>query len=149
MIARPQALRTSQVLHLAASELAALAGPSSAVEALIVELRLRARWIEGARADKGISTERRRGIATIEDTNGESMTLRCTAEGKCTFHRDGGSPDDACPGQCDALGCTLDGHYEVGADHVVCAVHGAIVLLARAVSEALAADNTDNTKAVE
>ncbi len=51
MSERPQDLRTSEVLHLAASELAALAGPARTTQALIVELRLRARWIEGARAD--------------------------------------------------------------------------------------------------
>lgn len=55
--------------------------------------------------------------------------------------------DEPCPGQCDAPRCTLGGYYEVGVDHVVCAVHGAIVLLARAVSEALAADNTDDASA--
>ncbi len=74
------------------------------------------------------------------------MTLRCTGNQKCTFHRDGGASDEACPGQCDAPGCTLDGYYEVGTERVTCAVHGAIVLLARAISEALAADNSDDMK---
>ena len=31
------------------------------------ELRVRARWIEVARTDVGVSEERRRGIAAIED----------------------------------------------------------------------------------
>lgn len=136
-----QGLRTSEVLLLAASELAALAAPSKAIQALIAELHLRARWIEGARSDEGVSAERRRAIAAIEDTDGESATLRCDGNQKCSFHRDGGPVEEACPGQCDAPGCMLDGYYEVGADHVTCAVHGAIVLLARAIAEALAGEN--------
>jgi hypothetical protein len=67
--------------------------------------------------------------------------LRCTPMGRCDFHRDGGPEGEKCPGMCDADGCNLGGHYEVGSERVLCAAHAAIVLLARAVSEALAADN--------
>lgn len=69
--------------------------------------------------------------------------LRCSAAQPCDFHRDGGPAGDKCPGQCDATGCTLDGHYEIGAERVMCAAHGGIVLLARAVREALAADDAE------
>lgn len=43
--------------------------------------------------------------------------------------------------QCNARGCDLPGHYEIGVGRKRCAAHAAIVLLARAISEALAADN--------
>jgi hypothetical protein len=140
--ADPRALRTSELLRRAASELAANVELSQ-------ELRVRAVWIERARTDEGVSDERRRGVAAIEDAadtpaaSDHSVVLRCTATETCNFHKDGGPGDEPCPGECDARGCTLDGRYEVGVDRVVCAVHGAVVLLARAISEALAADNTD------
>lgn len=144
--ADPRGLRTSELLRRAASEL-------SASDELAQELRVRAIWIERARADEAVSDERRRGVAAIEDAGDRrgpspsSVVLRCTAGKQCSFHKDGGAVDDPCPGQCDAPGCTLDGYYEVGVDHVVCSVHGAIVLLARAVSEAQALDNADDAHA--
>ena len=147
----PRDLGTSALLRRAASELAAERVEQPGVPTrgdLAKELELRALWIERARADTSVSRERRRGIAAIEDVDDREVVrgsegLRCSAETRCDFHHDGGAPDEPCPGQCDAPGCTLDGHYEVGSDRVVCAVHGAIVLLARAISEALAADNSD------
>ncbi len=138
----PRGLRTSELLRRAASELVAS-------DELAQELRVRAIWIERARADEAVSHERRRGVAAIEDAGEDpppsrsSLVLRCKANERCNFHKDGGPVDEPCPGQCDARGCTLDGYYEVGVDRIVCAAHGAIVLLARAVSEALAADNAD------
>ncbi len=142
----PRELRTSELLRRAAFELAAS-------DELAEELRIRAIWIERARTDEAVSDERRRGVAAIEDAGDDprrsrsSVVLRCKASEPCSFHEDGGSVDEPCPGQCDARGCTLDGYYEVGADYVVCAVHGAIVLLARAVSGALAAENADDADA--
>ena len=145
-------LRTSELLRRAASELAtdpAEQAKRASHSELARELEVRALWIERARGDASISRERRRGIAAIEDverqdTAGRSGRLRCTVGQPCDFHRDGGAPSEPCPGQCDAPGCTLDGYYEVGSDHIVCAAHGAIVLLARAVTEALATDNSDD-----
>jgi hypothetical protein len=147
---KPRDLRTSELLRRAASELAAedqTARPKR--RELVQELQVRALWIERARADDAVSDERRRGVAAIEDVDrGESVEspgrLRCSARERCDFHRDGGPVNEPCPGHCDAPGCSLGGYYEVGTDHVVCAVHGAIVLLARAVSEALAADNAED-----
>lgn len=81
------------------------------------------------------SQQRTTGKFMARRIGGEAVTARCD------FHRDGGGVDEPCPGQCDAPGCTLDGYYEVGINHICCAAHGAIVLLARAVSSALAADN--------
>jgi hypothetical protein len=74
-------------------------------------------------------------------SRGSTVILRCTPASQCSFHRDGGPEVEKCPGTCDADGCNLGGHYEVAQERVLCAAHGAIVLLARAVSEALAADN--------
>lgn len=37
------------------------------LDALVTELRLRARWLETARSDLGVSAERMAGIAMIED----------------------------------------------------------------------------------
>lgn len=148
-------LRTSDLLRRAASELAndsaKQRGGRSRSE-LAQELQVRALWIERARADEAVSHERRRGIAAIEDVDGaesigSSARLRCSAAERCDFHRDDGPVDEPCPGQCDAPGCTLGGYYEVGIDRIVCAVHGAIVLLARAVSEAQALDNADDAQA--
>jgi len=69
------------------------------------------------------------------------VVLCCTPTGQCDFHRDGGPEVERCPGACDTAGCNLDGHYEVGEDRTLCAAHGAIVLLARAVNQAIAVDN--------
>lgn len=44
-------------------------------------------------------------------------------------------------GACAARGCGMPAHYPVSDRRSMCAVHAAITLLARAVSEALAADN--------
>jgi hypothetical protein len=74
---------------------------------------------------------------------GRKAVLRCTAAGRCDFHRDGGPAGEKCPGVCDAPGCTLEGHYEVGAERIMCAAHGGLVLLARAVREVLAADDAE------
>lgn len=154
--AEPRDLRTSELLRRAASELAhdsaeQPTGPNRSE--LAKELQVRALWIERSRADEAVSDERRRGVAAIEDAGDDlgvsptSVVLRCKGGEQCSFHRDGGATEDPCPGQCDAPGCTLDGHYEVGTDRVVCAVHGAIVLLARAISEALAVDNAHDAPA--
>lgn len=64
------------------------------------------------------------------------IRLRCTTDGACSFHVDGGPEVEKCPGVCDADGCNLDGHYEIGAERLMCAAHAGIVLLARAVHEA-------------
>ena len=45
------------------------------------------------------------------------------------------------PGVCASRGCGLPGHYAVSRERSMCAVHAAVTLLARAISEALAADN--------
>ena len=74
---------------------------------------------------------------------GRGVRLRCTPDGQCSFHADGGPADERCPGQCDARDCTADGHYEVGSGRSLCALHAAVTLLARAISEALAADNAE------
>ncbi|MFL5306345.1 MAG: hypothetical protein ACJ8F1_14090 [Polyangia bacterium] len=75
--------------------------------------------------------------------------LRCSPAGRCAFHRDGGAEAEKCPGMCDAPGCSLDAFYEVGKDRVMCAAHGGIVLLARAVREALVADGDEDAKGGE
>lgn len=67
--------------------------------------------------------------------------LRCAAENKCAFHADGGSEVEKCPGVCDADGCSLDGHHEIGAERLLCAAHAGIALLARAIHQALAQDD--------
>lgn len=147
----PRDLRTSELLRRAATELTADSGDQAARpkrRELAQELQVRALWIERARADDAVSDERR-GVAAVEDVEGgESIEspgrLRCSGRERCDFHRDGGRVNEPCPGQCDAPGCSLSGYYEVGVDHVVCAVHGAIVLLARAVSGALATDNAED-----
>ncbi|HET8713598.1 MAG TPA: hypothetical protein VFM23_07940, partial [Gemmatimonadales bacterium] len=68
---------------------------------------------------------------------------RCTPTRKCDFHRDGGPSSARCPGVWDANGCSLDGFYEVSHEKSMCAAHAAIVLLARAVHEALGDDNKE------
>jgi hypothetical protein len=60
----PTKLRTSELLRTAASRLDA---GSRDDQQVAFELRVRARWIEGARADEGVSHDRRMGIAAIED----------------------------------------------------------------------------------
>ncbi len=61
---QPAGLKTSELLRSAASRL----DVGSVADRLVAfELRVRARWIEGARRDEGVSEERRRGIAAIED----------------------------------------------------------------------------------
>jgi hypothetical protein len=70
-----------------------------------------------------------------------SPRLRCTAGQQCDFHADGGAAAERCPGQCDARDCTADGFYEVSSERTLCALHAAVVLLARALAESLAADN--------
>jgi len=71
----PTKLKTSELLRNAASWLTVLVrgaagsrrGAVSEVDQVAFELRVRARWIEGARADEGVSHDRRMGIAAIED----------------------------------------------------------------------------------
>jgi hypothetical protein len=70
----PKRSRTSDVIRNGASWLSVLAhdgavtrATKAEIEALISELRLRARWIETARSDTGVSVERMAGIAMIED----------------------------------------------------------------------------------
>jgi len=62
-------LKTSEVMLRASSLLDVVADkdPASDIRALANELRLRARWIEVARHDTGVSQERRLAIAAIED----------------------------------------------------------------------------------
>ena len=72
-----------------------------------------------------------------------AVVLRCRPGQQCDFHADGGPELEKCPGVCDADGCNRDGHYEVGSGRTECATHGAITLMARAVKEALAADEAD------
>ncbi len=69
------------------------------------------------------------------------VDLRCTTDQKCDFHRDGGPEEEKCPGTCDANGCNLAGYYEIGHERMMCAAHAGIVLLARAVNQASAADD--------
>lgn len=76
-----------------------------------------------------------------------SVRLRCSASERCSFHAEGGPVTEPCPGQCDARGCTLAGFYEVGRGRLLCAAHGALVLLARAVREALATDDAEGGRA--
>ncbi|HXJ22078.1 MAG TPA: hypothetical protein VMT03_17780 [Polyangia bacterium] len=73
-----------------------------------------------------------------------AVVLRCSPGKTCSFHRDGGPELEKCPGVCDADGCTLDGHYEIGAERHECALHAGLTLLARAISQALARDNVDS-----
>lgn len=70
-----------------------------------------------------------------------AAVLRCGPGKTCSFHGAGGPEAEKCAGVCDADGCTLDGHYEVGTARLMCAAHGGLVLLARAVHEALVVDN--------
>jgi len=69
----PRRSRTSDVMRDAARWLTVAATedrprPTRAeLEALALELRLRARWIETARSDLGVSADRMAGIAMIED----------------------------------------------------------------------------------
>lgn len=70
-----------------------------------------------------------------------AVVLRCTTTSLCDFHRDGGPEVEKCPGVCDAPGCTADGWVDVGNEKTVCTTHGGLILLGRAVREALAADD--------
>ncbi len=70
----PKQIRSSDVMRNAASWLTALAmergrprQTRAELEALAGELRLRARWLEIARSDLGVSADRMAGIAMIED----------------------------------------------------------------------------------
>lgn len=71
----PAKLKTSELLRSAASWLTVLVrgatgsrgGAVADVDQVAFELRVRARWIEGARTDEGVSHDRRMGIAAIED----------------------------------------------------------------------------------
>jgi len=69
-------MRTSELLRLAASELAALATVekqrASDHRELAAELRIRARWIESARRDAGVSRDRAMGIEAIEEPIADS-----------------------------------------------------------------------------
>ncbi|HXJ21501.1 MAG TPA: hypothetical protein VMT03_14830 [Polyangia bacterium] len=47
--------------------------------------------------------------------------------------------------QCSARGCGLPGPYQVGSRRWCCALHAGVILLARAVSEALAAPPSTRT----
>jgi len=44
--------------------------------------------------------------------------------------------------RCSSRGCDLTGFYEIAAGRRCCAMHAAITLLGRAITEALAAENT-------
>lgn len=62
-------LKTSEVMRRAASELDAFTQRLGVEERAVGnELRVRARWIEVARNDPGVSEERRLGVAAIEDS---------------------------------------------------------------------------------
>jgi hypothetical protein len=70
----PKQCRTSDVMRNAASWLAVVAMEQgrprqtrAELEALAGELRLRARWMEAARSDTGVSVERMLGIQMLED----------------------------------------------------------------------------------
>jgi hypothetical protein len=72
----PGSLRTSELMREAAGWLTTLARSTPAeLEALAFELRVRARWIEGARADEGVSGERRMAIAAIEDVDAANQVI--------------------------------------------------------------------------
>lgn len=66
------AIKTSEVMRRAASllELIADKTPDSDIAATAAELRVRALWIERARHDPGLSTERQLGVAIVEDVEG-------------------------------------------------------------------------------
>lgn len=70
--------------------------------------------------------------------------MRCTPVEKCGFHTEGGAEHEKCPALCDWPGCHLDAHYTISSERDMCAAHAGIVLLARAVREALAADGDDD-----
>lgn len=70
----PRQMRTSDVMRNAASWLSTIATERvrpretrAELEALAGELRLRARWLEVARSDLGVSADRIAGLAMIED----------------------------------------------------------------------------------
>jgi len=70
----PRQFRSSDVMRNAASWLTVVALESgrsrqdrAELEALAGELRLRARWMESARSDLGVSADRMAGIAMLED----------------------------------------------------------------------------------
>lgn len=75
----PKDLPTSEVLRRSASWLDGLAEQGGykrrdreEIIALAAELRLRALWIERGKTDPGISEERRKAIAAIDDVGGRS-----------------------------------------------------------------------------
>ncbi len=89
-------------------------------------------------------TERRRIVRSRRAPQARgSVALRCTATELCDFHRDGGAEHEPCPGTCDAENCRAPAFYEIGTERMMCAAHAGIVLLARAIREALAADGDD------
>ncbi len=69
----PRRMRTSDVMRNGAAWLAVAATeerprPTRAeLEALALELRIRARWLEAARSDLGVSADRIAGLAMVED----------------------------------------------------------------------------------
>jgi hypothetical protein len=71
-----------------------------------------------------------------------AIVLRCTLTGQCDFHRDGGPELERCPGVCDFDGCNRDGEVETSTERSLCEPHAALTVLARALREALAADDT-------
>jgi hypothetical protein len=72
---------------------------------------------------------------------GSAIVLRCSLTEQCDFHRDGGPEVEKCPGVCDADGCNRDGTVEVAGERTLCEPHAALTVLARALREALAADD--------
>lgn len=69
------------------------------------------------------------------------LIMRCTTVETCSFHASGGPEVEKCPGVCDAPDCTADAAIEVGDERSLCTLHGGLILLGRAMREALAADD--------
>jgi hypothetical protein len=72
-----------------------------------------------------------------------TVILRCTLTEQCDFHRDGGPEVEKCPGVCDADGCNRDGTIEAGSERTLCETHAGLTFLARALRDALAADDAN------
>ena len=75
-----------------------------------------------------------------------AVVLRCTLTEQCDFHRDGGPEVERCPGVCDFDGCNRDGTVEIAGERLICDPHAALTVLARALREALAADDAATAK---
>ena len=69
------------------------------------------------------------------------LIMRCTLTEQCSFHAAGGPELEKCPAVCDALDCAADATVDVGDERSFCGVHAGLLLLARSLRDALAADD--------